>query len=58
MVLVTQRTCKAALELRSADVRTDQTSFWSVWLAAVAINAMCVKRGRSGIAWGFGKFDP
>ena len=41
--------CKVTLAATSPVHPQDQGTQWIVWLSAVAIDAMCWRRGRSGV---------
>ncbi|MCJ1457879.1 hypothetical protein MMC28_008248 [Mycoblastus sanguinarius] len=47
-------TCKVILSVISPAQPWDQGVDWSVWAVAVAIDAMCWRRGKSGTAIGLG----
>lgn len=47
--------CNVLLETRKENFSFDKTSYYDIWQAAVAVDAMCSRIGLYGEAWGFGK---
>jgi len=47
--------CKAALQLYKTEIPMDVESTWVIWRGAVAVDAMCVRRGLSGVFVNIGK---
>ena len=52
---------KCVVRIRSADIRTPQVSemetWYHMWEAVVAVNAMCTRVGKRGLARGLGGFS-
>lgn len=46
-------TCTATIDFEEGD--TDKASWYEMWMAAVAVNEMCVKKGKAGAAFDLGK---
>lgn len=42
------------------DMHGDQVaagSWWDIWTAGIAVNTLCVRKGKEGFAFGLGKLD-
>lgn len=47
-------TCTAIIDFAGGD--TDESSWIEMWAAAVAVNEMCVTKGKAGAAYGLGQY--
>ncbi len=47
-----------AIRISSPSAESDVESWYRVWEATVALNAVCVRKGRRGAAGGLGLFYP
>ena len=45
--------CTATVDILNAD--RDKSSWHELWAGAVAVNELCVKRGRAGVSFGLGR---
>lgn len=52
-LLTAPGTCTATIDFEEGD--TDKSSWYEMWMAAVAVNEMCVTKGKAGAAFGLGK---
>lgn len=53
VLLTVPGTCIATIDFEEGD--TDKGSWYEMWMAAVAVNEMCVTKGKAGAALGLGK---
>lgn len=44
------------LKFDEEGVGSDSETYWQIWRGAVAVDAICVRRGLSGVSVGLGKF--
>ena len=47
--------CVATTAIKRIDPKRELATWYDLWLGAVAIDAMCVRKGESGFSFGHGK---